>query len=348
MKTINDNNRKIHSAAQVVDELGIAPQTLVDLASKLKCIFLIEIPDNTEVHLTWPKPRRLAADFLGPTKCSFPRANDESVIISPEIELLCLTASDCDSILQTGALRKKEFLGVARFNKNAGVIHLSSISYAQQYLMAKEVTPYLLGSFFTRIPQNVTNASNQASPAPEKSIIIRFDDIFISTENFQAILKELNNKPPSFEKLETEDWISTMLAQLNKASTHFISGELSNVEKSKLRDEIRKWFVHKWPKGGDDLLDQAVNVILPDSLYKHSPHRDTVSELVKLKYNRYASTALILINEKAETCWQIKQSSAHKKYPKRNTIKDELKDDWKFSVKLANAAATIIRPDKEK
>ncbi|MNN06359.1 hypothetical protein D3C81_1191480 [compost metagenome] len=202
---------------------------------------------------------------------------------------------------------------------------------------------YLNGRFLSCHRQDTTKQS-----LLEKSITISLDDIYVSSEHLQTIRKELNNKEPAFGKFKIEEWTSTMLAQLNEASTHFFSGESKDIEKSQLRNEIKEWFARKWTKGGRDLLEQATSAILPDNLYTHSPPKEKVSESLRSQYNSYASTALILINEKSQECWKEMQTGKHNTFPKRETIKNELIRNSKFSVKLAAATAAIIRPDAKK
>lgn len=347
MVAINDNNRKIHSVTQVVDELGIAPQEMVDLAAKLKCTFLINIPDNTEVLLAWPKKKVLPADFFEPPGCTSRRADDESVIISPEIEFLCLTASDCELILQRDEFRKKEFTSVALSNKSMGITCINPIHYARRYLTDKNSTAYMCGYFLSCQPQNMTNINKQIPPALEKSISIRFDELLISNEELQKVRKELNNKKPFCGKFKKEEWASTMLAQLNEASTHFFSGESNNIDKTQLRNEITKLLSRKWVRG-KDVLEQAANAILPDELYPKAPVRTLVDEALRHEYNDYASTSLIIINEVAKKYWKEMKLSKYHAFAKNETIKDDLVENQGMSTKLAGAAATIIRPDDKK
>lgn len=343
MRTIDDNNRMIHLATQVISELGITAESLTTLTLKLKLSFLIAIPDNTCLYLKGKRLTKLATSFAEAARRTTRNDQDTQLEVNPEVEFLCLEASDYNSIIQRGELRKKEFASVALFDENAEITHLDPNQYAKRYVTGNDSPMYIEGAFFSYLRQDATK-----QPLLEKSIIIRFDEIYISSENLQAIKKELSNKEPAYGKFKKEEWTSTMLAQLNEASTHFLSGESSNADKQQLVDEIRKWFVHHWPGRGEDLFDQAVNAILPDRLYKHSPHQEVVSEPVRYKYNSYASTALILINEKAKECWQEMESSTHKKFPKRDSIKKDLKDNSRLSAKLVDAAATIIRPDTQK
>lgn len=343
MRTIDDNNRIIRLVTQVISELGITAESLTDLALKLKLSFLINVPDNTSIYLNGTKLRKLPTTFAEAARHATCTDQNTPLEINPEIELLCLGVSDCISIVQRGELRKKEFTSVALFDESKGITYLDPNQYAKRYVTGNDSPEYLDGTFFSSHRQDTT----KQSPL-EKSITIRFDEVYISSEHFQKIKKELLNKKPAYGQFKIEEWTSTMLAQLNEASTHFFSGESNNVENLQLRNEIKKWLDRKWAEGGKDLLEQAANAILPDNLYKNSPPRETVNEHLRSAYNSYASTALILINEKAKECWQEMQSSTHKKFPKRDNIKSDLKDNSKLSAKLVDAAATIIRPDTKK
>lgn len=344
MRTIDDNNRMIHLATQVISELGITAESLTDLALKLKLSFLINVPDNTSIYLIGTKLRKLPTTFVEAARQATHTDQDTPLEVNPEVDFLCLEASDYNAIIQRGELRKKEFTSVAILDEyRQGITYLSTNQYAKRYVTNNEHPVYIEGAFYSHIQQNKTN-----KPLLEKSITIRLDDILISSKSLQAIKKEILNKEPVYEKFKIEIWTSTMLAQLNEASTYFLSGESNNVENSQLRNEIKKWLDLKWTEGGKDLLEQAANAILPDDLYKSSPPRETVNEHLRSLYNSYASTALILINEKAKECWQEMESSTHKKFPKRDSIKKDLKDNSRLSAKLVDAAATIIRPDAKK
>lgn len=347
MKSINDNNLKIHSAAQVVDELSIAPQKLINLASKLKCTFLIAIPDNTSLYLKGKRFTKLATSFAEAARRTTRNDQDTPLEVNPEVEFLCLEASNYNSIIQRGKLRKKEFASVALFDEKTKIMYLDPNQYAKRYITDGDVPIYIEGAFYSYLRQDATNAEKQNQFAHEKSVVIHFDDILINIEDLQAIRKELSVKEPACGKFKKGEWTSTMLGQLNEASTYFFSGESNNNDKAQLCNEIKKWLGRKWTEKRDGLLEQAANAILPDHLYKYSPPRETVNEQLRYAYNSYASTALILINEKAKKCWQEMQSSTHKKFPKRETIIDELINS-KFSVKLAGATAAIIRPDSKK
>jgi hypothetical protein len=86
---------------------------------------------------------------------------------------------------------------------------------------------------------------------------------------------------------------------------------------------------------------------LPDKLYANSPPKEKVSEELRSKYNIYTSTSLIILNEAAKKYWDIAQANKNKNFSKRETITTELRTEWAITVKLAVAAATIIRPDPD-
>lgn len=338
MRTIDDSSRMIHLATQVISELGITAESLTDLASKLKSTFLIDVPDNTEVYLNGTTLKRLTTTFAEAARNLSDFDYDAPIKVDPAIEFLCLTASDCEEIIQRGALRKKQFESVALFKIETGTTYLYPTDYAKQFLPSQGKVIYITGSFKT---------FQRGDASIEKSIIIRFENILISTRALQAIRQELKNKEPDYGKFQKGDWTSTKLAQLNEASTLFFSQDHNNRSELSIekREKIKAWFRAHWgTESGADLIEQAVNAILFDQFYSKAPPKEKVNEILRGEYNSYASTALIIINEAAKKHWDDMQSRQGGHFDKRDSIKGYLTNIG-LTVKLAAAVATIIRPD---
>ena len=337
MRAIDASTRMIHLATQVISELGITADSLTDLASKLKSTFLIEVPDNTEVYLKGTTLKRIQTTFAEAARSSSDFDYDAPIKVDPTIGFLCLDASDCEAIVQRGALRKKQFECVALFNSETGTTCLYPTDYAKQFLPNQERVIYITGSFQT---------FQRGDVSIEKSIIIRFENILISTQALRAIRQELKNKEPDYGKFQKGGWTSPKLAQLNEASTLFFSQNHNSRSELSIetKEEIKVWFRAHWgAETGVDLIEQAINAILPARFYPKAPPKETISTPLRSEYNDYASTTLILINEAAKHFWQATQEKNHKTQDKRIEIIRVLQSsEWGFTARLATAAATII------
>lgn len=83
-------------------------------------------------------------------------------------------------------------------------------------------------------------------------------------------------------------------------------------------------------------------------MYNIAPQKIEVNDSLRNGHNEYASTALILINEKSKAYWKDLQSGKIRIFPKRQTIIDELCQEYNFTEKLASTTAAIIRPNAKK
>lgn len=339
MKTIDDD-RKIHSAMNVVRQLSISPKTFVDTALKIKAFLLLKTPEDTEIYLRDSYKKLLVNRWENWGQVLDFNRNERTIAVTLNASYLCLAPSDYEPIVPMGQIQIKEFKAIAKLEANYEVTILDVATYLSLYSET-----VFKGTFDSFHKEKTTPLMPPRSPNKERVVTVEFAELLITSEGLRAIRKELSRKTPSYGMFQVEEWTSTKLAELNEASTHFLSSESIDVETSQLRNDIKNWLEDKWKEGGKDLLEQAANAILPDHRYDSSPQRETVDELVRSAYNSYASTALILINEKAKKCWEEMQSSTHRKFPKRENIKAEMKKDYRFSAKLVDAAATIIRPD---
>jgi hypothetical protein len=339
MKNIDDG-RKIHSAMNVTRELSISPKTFVDTALKLKAFLLLKTPENTEIYLRDSYKKILVNRWGNWGQVLDFNRNERTIAVTLNTSYLCLAPSEYDPIVPMGQIQIKEFKAIAKLEANYEITILDVATYLSLYSETA-----FEGTFDSFHKEKQDPLMPPGSPNKERVLTVEFADLLITPEDLRAIRKELSRKRPSYGMFQPEEWTSRKLAELNEASTHFLSSGLIDIETSELRNEIKNWLEDKWKEGGKDLVEQAANAILPDHLYDSSPHRETVDDLLRSAYNSYASTALILINEKARKCWEEMQSSTHRKFPKRDNIKTEMKKDYRFSAKLVDAVATIIRPD---
>jgi hypothetical protein len=339
MKTI-DNDRIIHSAMNVARELSISHKTVVDTASKLKAPLLIKTPEDTEIYLRDSYKKLLVNRWRNLGKVFDFNRNERTITVTLDASYLCLAPSEYEPIVPMGQIQIKEFKAIAKLEANYEITILDVATY-----LSLHSETVFEGTFDSFHKEKTDPLMPPRGPNKERVQTVEFSDLLITSEGLRAIRMELSRKRPSYGIFQVEEWTSTKLAELNEASTHFLSREPIDVETSQLRNDIKNWLEDKWKEGGKDLLEQAANAILPDHRYDSSPQRETVDELVRSAYNSYASTALILINEKARKCWEEMQSSTHRKFPKRENIKAEMKKDYRFSAKLVDAVATIIRPD---
>ncbi len=174
----------------------------------------------------------------------------------------------------------------------------------------------------------------------KKPIPITLESLLIRAEELSRIAQIATRE---LGKLEAQEWMSSMLLDLNEASTFFFSNSVDPDRK-----RIHAWFMEKWSEFrlGDDVINQAVYAIMPDSFYRDAPSKYKVKPEIRSKYNDYASTALIIINELAQDCWQ--EANFHiprRKYRSRKDIIEELNAQG-FTAKLAGAVSSFIRPKK--
>lgn len=337
MKTIDDG-RKIHSAMNVARELSISPETVVDTALKLKLVFLVKTPEDTEIYLRDSYKKLLVNRWGNWGKVLDFNRNERTIAATLNANYLCLDPSEYEPIVPMGQIQIKEFKAIAKLETNYEITILDAATYTSLYSRTE-----FKGTFDSFHKEKTEPLMPPRSPNKERVLTVEFADLLITSKDLQAIREELSHKRPAHGKFQIEEWTSTMLAQLNEASTHF-SGHFDNLERVQLRDDIKRWFKNNWTGRGEEVFEQATNAILPDDLYPRAPPRRLLKDLLRLEYNDYASTALILINEKAKEYWADVQSGKLRAYPKRETIIEELIAESSFSVKLAHAAAVIIRP----
>lgn len=342
MKTIDDG-RNIHSAMNVARELSISHKTVVDTASKLKAFLLIKTPEDTEIYLR-DSYKKLLVNRWGNLGQVFDfNRNERTIVATLNASYLCLDPSEYEPIVPMGQIQIKEFNAIAKLETNYEITILDVATYTSLYSPAE-----FKGTFDSFYKEKTAPLMPPSNPGKEKVLTVEFADLLITSEHLQAIRKELSRKRPSYGVFQVEEWTSTKLAQLNEASTHFLSGESIHVDKSVLRDEMITWFGSRWEGSSQDVIEQAANAILPDSMYNIAQQKIEVSDSLRNEHNKYASTALILINEKSKAYWKDLQSGKIRIFPKRQTIIDELCQEYNFTVKLASTTAAIIRPNAKK
>lgn len=342
MNTIDDG-RKIHSAMNVARELSISHQTVVDTASKLKASLLVKTPEDTEIYLRDSYKKLLVNRWGNWGKVLDFNRNERTISATLNASYLCLDPSEYEPIVPMGQIQIKEFKAIAKLETNYDITILDATAYASLYSLIE-----FKGTFDSFHKEKTDPLMPPGSPNKERILTVEFADLLITSGDLQAIRKELNRKRPSYGVFQVEEWTSTKLAQLNEASTHFLSGESIHVDKSVLRDEMITWFGSRWEGSSQDVIEQAANAILPDSMYNIAPQKIEVNDSLRNGHNEYASTALILINEKSKAYWKDLQSGKIRIFPKRQTIIDELCQEYNFTVKLASTTAAIIRPNAKK
>jgi hypothetical protein len=343
MKTIDDGDRRIHSAMNVARELSISPKTFVDTALKLKAFLLLKTPEDTEIYLRDSYKKLLVNRWGNWGKVLDFNRNERTIAVTLNASYLCLAPSEYEPIVPMGQIQIKEFKAIAKLEVNYETTILDVATYLSLYSETA-----FEGTFDSFHKEKAAPLMPPSDPGKERVLTIEFADLLITSKDLQAVREELSNKRPAYGKFQVEEWTSTMLAQLNEASTHFLSGESIHVEKSVLRGEMITWFRSRWKGSSQDVLEQAANAILPDSMYNIASQKIEMNESLRNGHNKYASTALILINEKSKAYWEDLQSGKIRSFPKRKTIIDELCQEFNFTVKLASTTAAIIRLDLKK
>lgn len=345
MPAILNSNYSLFSVSQIVLDLSISLETLFALASAENCNFFIDVPDNTDIYFRGYEVFGEKNNFL--RRQQSPGLEQGPLIrVHQEIEYLCLEPSECSQLLHREKIRAKVFRAVGLMNEDGSVAFIDARRYKKRYPGHMQNAVYLSGSFLTYYPAEASLDWLNRPPQPtnEKSMVIRRDDLLISAEELKKITLKHRAEEPEYGKFKSQDWTSSMLIDLNEASTLFSSGAQ---DPDKLK--IKSWFQKKWEykRVGKDVIEQAVNAILPDRFYSKSPSMDGELLDVMKEYNSYASSALILINEAAKRYWKEMQT-AHdpKRFAKRDVIITELQEKG-LTRKLAGAASTIIRPDED-
>lgn len=345
MPAISNSNYSLFSVSQVVLDLSISLETLFALASTENCSFFIDVPDNTDIYFRGYEIIRKNNNFLRRQKSSC-LEKGPLIRVHQEIECLCLKPSECLQLLHREKIRVKAFQAVGLMNEDGSMAFIDERHYKKRYPDDMQNAVYMSVSFLTYYPVEASLDWPNRPPQPmnEKSMAIRRDDLLISAEDLNKITLKIRAAAPEYGKFKSQDWTSSMLMDLNEASTLFSS---SAQDPDKLK--IKSWFQKKWEhkRVGKDVIEQAVNAILPDRFYSKSPSMDGELLDVVKEYNSYASSALILINEAAKRYWKEMQA-AHdpKRFAKRDVIITELQEKG-LTRKLAGAASTIIRPDED-
>ena len=349
MPDISDSNYSLFPAEKAAQDLSISIATLFELAAQEKCSFYIDIPEAVEVYIKGRNP--MLAKLGGRVPRANRRLEPEPLIrLHHEIEFLCLEPSECSQLTYRERIVKKQFPAVGRMNSGGSMERIDTASYTQLYRDQRHKDLNLFGVFLTYQPaeKGLDWLGGQRQPTTEKSVSIRTDSLLICADDLAKIARRSRANGRDYGKFEPEPWTSAMLADLNEASTFFFSsgGNAATPDKATIKD----WFQRRWARRGvgRDVVDQATNAILPDDQYTSAPSRTKIPQGTVEKYNEYASTALIIINEASKRYWEEMQSSQNKKrYAKRDTIKVELEGQG-FTAKLAAASAAIIRPDQIK
>lgn len=344
MSNSSFSSHTLLSARNVVEEISTSAGHFLVAAEQENCTLLIDIPDNITVSMvSYGSPADVfITDILELTRLHESR---RPVPVDPEIDFLCLNASEAQKLSHRETIKQKQFEAVARMC-DSGCLKIIDIDSYQTHFPGNTFDLSAYSEFATYESNQQTtyqsrtdrNRTQTATPV-QKSIPITFEDLLIRNIDAKKIAFRLQPPERQFGKFRTHKAISPMLLDLNEASTFFFSQS----EHAEI-DKIQEWFRKRWghQSVGKDVIEQAAYAIIPDDLYPKSP-RKFIPEETKEKYNSYASSTLILINEYAFNCWEkINSQSPIRPFPKRNTIIDELKDK-DFSAKMSGAVSTIIR-----
>lgn len=351
MTSINNRNRRAYSVNKAIAETGIHRHVFFDTASILNVQLLIRPPDNVEVYL-------VGSHHDEPPK-SYSKFNNENSppisLAQKKIEFLCLSPSEYETALRIEGHRQRKFYAVTIVSGDGE--YIENI-FPATCIEEMHKIPYALGFFITAKPNTGSETYPQNNvKSREKSIHIDTNELFILENDRQALMEEIkiNEKALDYGKFVPSDWTSPKLRQLNEASTLFFSEKnLAGKHPDEIEiSEIRNWLKLHWgPKSGADLIEQAINAVLPDHLYSNSPPKNRVTDEQRKNYNNYTSTTLVIINEMAKKYWQEMtdkyKNCGREKYPTRFKIKNELTEargPWRLTARLAAAVATIIKPE---
>ena len=341
MQIITTNDRTLIKARQAIENLSISVNQFFTLANNDNCILFVDIPDATIVCMV--SYGSYSDVFIAnENELNRIRESRHPIAVDEDIEFLCLSSSEAQKLAYKDEIKKKHFEAVGRMCSDGIVVIFDIDNYKSTFQdTLSDLSTY--SEFVTfQTPQLKNSIKNPRSESTtQTSVSITLDSLLIRASDLIGFSSKLQNHERNLGKFKSTIWTSPMLLELNEASTYFLS-EPGNLDIKMVRD----WFQKRWSKGGvgKDVIEQAANAVIPDQLYKDSPNRCTLSDQTIEKYNSYASTALIIINEFARECWERTDSHAPKHhFPKRNTIIDELKGKG-LTTKLAGAASSIIRP----
>lgn len=333
-------------AAEAAQSLSVSLATLFESAEQEECYFLIDIPDAVEVYFDSGHTQVSKESIFG-RPVRRPQEEEPLIRVHPEIEFLCLKPAECTPLIHRKQIWKKVFSAVGLMNEDGSVEFIGKLNYKGRYPDQRLRKLSLSGAFLTYEPAEKGQdwLGQQHQPTAEKSVHIQADSLLICAEDLNKIVGKFRGSGREYGKFEPEAWTSAMLADVNEASTFFFSeGKTAN------KKDIETWLKQRWKQRdtGVDVIAQASNAVLPDDEYSCAPSRTQLSQDTVSKYNEYASTALIIMNEAAKRYWKELQSSDTKRnYAKRDTIDSDLRGQG-FTAKLASAGAAIIRPDQFK
>lgn len=343
MRTIDDD-RKIHSAMDVVRELSTTPKTIVDTASRLNLNFLIKTPEDTEIYLRDSYKKRLVRRWGDTAKVFDFNRDKRTLLITSDANYLGIEPSEYKPIIPMGLIQVKEFNSIAKISTNFEITILDTASYISLNPEGKFDETFN-GTFDSFHETKSTPLMEPGKPTQEKTITVVFNDLFITTENLWAIRKNLSIKEPTYGKFKKGEWTSTMLAHLNEASTLFFASPKPNSTSSETVKEIETWLRARWGEhAGGPLVNEAAKAILPDT--ENESEIKISDEILEIS-NDYASTTLTKINEAAFYNWR-EMKSKYGKYRQDKALTQLLNEKYKFKGRLIKAVSTIIRPDENK
>lgn len=342
MQTSKDSEPKVFLVEKAMKDLDMSDEIFLDHIEELKIFLMLDPLDNVEIYLIESDrndSRNPQIKFRHPI-----------LDVTQNIDFLCVSPNEFRFAVHAGHHKQSKFHAIALFDKDKTKINIvKPHEYDHGRKNEIPMLAYLFGSFVTtkRINKSETYLSDGITES-RLSLTIKATELFILAKDLQAIRGKIIQDPKNYGKFEPKEWTSSKLADLNEASHYFFSKNDSTSKDSASTniESIREWFRKKWgDEPSDVLIDQAARSIQPDHLYDAAPPRDKVCEEIKAKYNDYASTTLIIINEIAEKYWHEMVKNNRTKYATRDTIKAEstlIGNPWKLTARMAGAVASII------
>ncbi len=284
-------------------------------------------------------PAEVASDL-------WPFSHDRPIKVSNSIQYAEINPTDYQLLVQRHRIQKSQFSTIIDFDENSQIVTLNPSQYANKYHPQPSKIFYFDGHFavFERTPSN-TSGKVWNHPENETPIDITTADLLITSTTAELLTN--NFEPRNIEAA----WLSSKLRDLNTLHAEYFAkpSEIENMSLNEIKNSIKLKLKQLWniKNGGDALLTQSADAILPDSLYKNS-QKITIPNNMEHPSNTAAfhSTALIALNCAALKFWNDKMNSKLGAYPKRETIMAELAK-LNLMSNLVMHGATIIRPTSE-
>jgi hypothetical protein len=364
MTNTNNENILLQNITDLAERLGKSLEQIIDTAENLGVQFLVEIPDDSTIFT------EITNNLFGHPIHSPPIKNNAVLFPGdPETrKLLCIPASSARSALKLNKIKIQQFMHAAFFSEEKEqFFNLTPKEfYRCESLVARnramnikkfDYSQYNNPLSQLEIPDSTFESSSFLVVG--KALTICPDDLILTKHDVAKINEIINEtkKPtaqyPDYGKFKLGVWTSPMLANLNEASTLFISdlppGAATEVILN-TSSEIKKWLRAEWGETrGEALISESTNAILPN-FHSNPQYKEKIKniksiksennkELDELSINSYASDILTAINIAA-----IYLHNLNDRTPVNNDKAiDVLRDRFGFKGRLAQSVSTIIR-----